>query len=183
MKKEYILDILTMKEVLGKYGIKTGKRIPCPLHNGKHNNFQVYEKSFYCFKCGAGGDVIKFVSLYFKIDYAPALRKLEYDFGICSCPSLKERHRMLKVAAKRREEEEYKKQKDKQWSVCYGDLCEYLKWLKDQPNTKEILFDISYINRMLDKLEADHSICFDSKALVNALYTKHQKEGGVLFFE
>lgn len=37
---------------------KTGRniRIPCPIHNGKNDNFILNDNnSFHCFKCGAGG--------------------------------------------------------------------------------------------------------------------------------
>jgi len=35
-----------------------GRRIamPCPIHNGKNNNFNLYrDNSYFCFKCGAKG--------------------------------------------------------------------------------------------------------------------------------
>ena len=37
----------------------------CPFHNEKSPSFNVYPEnnSFYCFGCGAGGDVITFLSL------------------------------------------------------------------------------------------------------------------------
>jgi DNA primase len=36
----------------------TGRRvsIPCPIHGGKNDNFNVYDNnSYHCFKCGANG--------------------------------------------------------------------------------------------------------------------------------
>lgn len=35
-----------------------GRRVsmPCPIHNGTNNNFNLYsDNSFHCFKCGANG--------------------------------------------------------------------------------------------------------------------------------
>ena len=38
-----IKDRLTMREVLEHYGYSAKRRMPCPLHNGKDNNFEVKE--------------------------------------------------------------------------------------------------------------------------------------------
>lgn len=40
------------------------------------------DKTFYCFGCGATGDVITFTARFFGISAGSAARKLEIDFGI-----------------------------------------------------------------------------------------------------
>ena len=47
----------------------------CPFHNEKSPSFTVFPatKSFYCFGCGAGGDVITFTMKAENIGYADAL--------------------------------------------------------------------------------------------------------------
>ncbi len=56
----------------------------CPFHNEKTPSFTVYPEngSFYCFGCGAGGDVITFTSLIENLDYMEAVRLLADRSGI-----------------------------------------------------------------------------------------------------
>ena len=50
----------------------------CPFHNEKTPSFNVHPQRqiYHCFGCGAGGDVIKFVQEYEKVDFMTALRLL-----------------------------------------------------------------------------------------------------------
>ena len=50
----------------------------CPFHSEKTPSFTVFRntKSFHCFGCGAGGDVITFVMLIENTDYVSAVTKL-----------------------------------------------------------------------------------------------------------
>ena len=56
----------------------------CPFHNEKTPSFTVYPEngSFYCFGCGAGGDVFSFIKLIENLDYADAIRFLAEKSGI-----------------------------------------------------------------------------------------------------
>lgn len=56
----------------------------CPFHSEKTPSFSVNEeKQFYhCFGCGAGGDIIKFVQDYYKLDFNDAIAKICNDNGI-----------------------------------------------------------------------------------------------------
>lgn len=56
----------------------------CPFHNEKTPSFTVYPEngSFYCFGCGAGGDVITFISLIENLDYMEAVKLLADRSGI-----------------------------------------------------------------------------------------------------
>ena len=73
---------LTMPQVLQYYGftINRAKRIPCPLHNGTDANCGVKEHYIHCFVCGQSADVIKFVQVYFGLDFQSAISKLNDDF-------------------------------------------------------------------------------------------------------
>ena len=53
----------------------------CPFHND-HSPSMKADDNFYCFGCGATGDVITFTSRFFGITPASAARKLAMDFGI-----------------------------------------------------------------------------------------------------
>ena len=50
----------------------------CPFHSEKTPSFVVYPEtqSFYCFGCGAGGDVITFVRKINNLDYVEAVKML-----------------------------------------------------------------------------------------------------------
>lgn len=56
----------------------------CPFHNEKTPSFTVYPEngSFYCFGCGAGGDVFSFVKLIENLDYVDAIKLLAERSGI-----------------------------------------------------------------------------------------------------
>ncbi len=56
----------------------------CPFHNEKTPSFTLYPEngSFYCFGCGTGGDVIRFVMLAENLDYIEAVRYLADRSGL-----------------------------------------------------------------------------------------------------
>ena len=56
----------------------------CPFHSEKTPSFVVYPEtqSFYCFGCGAGGDVITFIKKINNIDYIEAVKLLAARAGM-----------------------------------------------------------------------------------------------------
>ena len=56
----------------------------CPFHNEKTPSFVVYPEtqSFYCFGCGAGGDVINFIKRINNVDYLEAVKFLAGRAGM-----------------------------------------------------------------------------------------------------
>lgn len=56
----------------------------CPFHNEKTPSFTVYPEtqSFYCFGCGAGGDVITFVRRIENLDYVEAVKNVAQMAGM-----------------------------------------------------------------------------------------------------
>ena len=56
----------------------------CPFHGEKTPSFTVYPEnnSFYCFGCGAGGDVITFVKRIENLDYRDAVKFLADRAGM-----------------------------------------------------------------------------------------------------
>lgn len=56
----------------------------CPFHNEKTGSFNVYpdSQSFYCFGCGAGGDVITFTKKINNLDYVEAVKSLAARAGM-----------------------------------------------------------------------------------------------------
>jgi DNA primase len=77
--REIVSDYLPLKKSSGaKY------RALCPFHTEKTPSFYVDadKQLFYCFGCGAGGDVFKFLMLYEKLEFPEALRLLAERFRI-----------------------------------------------------------------------------------------------------
>ena len=75
---------LTMPQVLDYYGIERNRanRIRCILHNGQDFNCGIKDHYIHCFVCGQSADVIKFVQVYFSLDFQSAISKLNDDFRL-----------------------------------------------------------------------------------------------------
>lgn len=73
---------LTMPQVLNYYGIERNRanRIRCVLHNGQDFNCGIKDHYIHCFVCGQSADAIKFVQVYFGLDFQSAISKLNDDF-------------------------------------------------------------------------------------------------------
>ena len=67
-----------------RYGlaIQQGNMVCCPFHADRTPSMKLNEDYFYCFGCGAHGDVIEFTSKLFDISALDAAKKLAADFGI-----------------------------------------------------------------------------------------------------
>jgi hypothetical protein len=54
----------------------------CPFHNDRHPSLKLNEEYFFCFSCGAKGDVIDFVARLYNLSNYEAAQRLASDFGI-----------------------------------------------------------------------------------------------------
>lgn len=85
---EEIRDRCDIEEVVGQYvSLKragSNRNGLCPFHSEKTPSFTVFPatRSFYCFGCGAGGDVITFIQKIENLDYVDALEFLAARAGI-----------------------------------------------------------------------------------------------------
>ena len=89
--QEYIQEVVRrndIEEVVGQYVQlrRRGRTLSglCPFHNEKTPSFVVYPdtQSFYCFGCGAAGDVINFVRKYNNLGYVESVKQLAARVGI-----------------------------------------------------------------------------------------------------
>ena len=119
-----IKDRLTMRDVLEHYGYAVKRRMPCPIHSGKGNNFEIKEKSWRCYSRCGGGDVISFVQQLFGLSFTETLKKIDADFVLNiykehTFEELRRSHyRQQAVKAKReREQREEQKAKDEYWAI------------------------------------------------------------------
>ncbi len=66
------------------YGLRVSRNgmTCCPFHEDAHPSLKLNEDYFFCFGCGATGDVIAFAGMLFDLRPREAARKLAADFGI-----------------------------------------------------------------------------------------------------
>ena len=72
------------REAAERYGVsinRQGKAL-CPFHNDRHPSLYVADDHFYCFACGAHGDVIDFAANFFDLPLYEAAQRLAADFGV-----------------------------------------------------------------------------------------------------
>ena len=81
---ELVKASVTVKQAAELYGHEAnrGDMICCPFHDDRHPSMKLNKDYFYCFGCGATGDVIDFVARLFGLSSYEAAKKLVYDFGI-----------------------------------------------------------------------------------------------------
>ena len=79
-----VVDVVGSYVELKKAG--ANYKAPCPFHDEKTASFVVspQKQIYHCFGCGAGGDSVKFVMEYEKLNYPEALEKLadSYNFTL-----------------------------------------------------------------------------------------------------
>ena len=132
-----IKSILTMPQVLDYYGIERNRanRIRCVLHNGQNFNCGIKDHYIHCFVCGQSADVIKFVQVYFDLDFQSAISKLNDDFRL-GLPIGKKIDRrtqleMNKAAFKRKRKIEAEKKRREQIENDYWTAFDEWKRLDD----------------------------------------------------
>lgn len=81
---ENIKVAVTVRQAAEHYGLEVNRNgmVCCPFHEDRHPSMKLNEDYFYCFGCGATGDVIDLVARLFGISNYEAVQKLAYDFGI-----------------------------------------------------------------------------------------------------
>ena len=78
-----IKAVVTTRQAAESFGLavdKSGMAL-CPFHDDHHPSLKL-DRRYYCFACGASGDVIDFTARFFGISNHSAAIKLARDFGI-----------------------------------------------------------------------------------------------------
>ena len=75
---------VSCREAEERYGVEVNHygMALCPFHNDRHPSLYVADDHYYCFACGAHGDVIDFVGKLFQLSPYDAARKLMADFHL-----------------------------------------------------------------------------------------------------
>ena len=152
---ETVKAAVTVRQAAEHYGLKINRSgmICCPFHDDRHPSLKLNEDYFYCFGCGAKGDVIDFVARLFGLSSYEAAQKLAYDFGIDPdkppTAAALEKPKYPLARAFRQEE-----------LHCQRVLCDYLhlleRWkVQYAPNSPDEVLDDRFVEacQMLDRIE------------------------------
>ena len=85
---ETIKVVVSVKQAAEHYGLKVSRNgmTCCPFHHDRHPSLKLNEDYFYCFGCGAKGDVIDLVARLLDLSSYEAAQKLTADFDISTEP-------------------------------------------------------------------------------------------------
>ncbi len=118
---EQVKTTVTTRQAAERYGltVSTPGMTRCPFHDDHNPSMKLNDTYYYCFGCGAKGDVIYFTAKLFNISNSEAAQKLAQDFGISAeKPSIYAKLQHYKTLI---EQEEH----------CFRVLSDYLKILKN----------------------------------------------------
>lgn len=146
---------ISVSDAAEHYGLQVSRNgmTCCPFHDDQYPSMKLNERYFYCFGCGATGDVIDLVARLFDLSSYEAAQKLAQDFGIDpdkppAAAVLPKPERPL-LTAYRQEEVR-----------CLRVLCDYLHLLESwkvqyAPKTLEDVLDDRFVEacQMLDYVE------------------------------
>ena len=81
---ELVKQNICVPDAAEHYGLQVNRNgmCSCPFHEDQHPSMKLNERYFYCFGCGATGDVIDFTARLYKLSPKEAAEKLAQDFGI-----------------------------------------------------------------------------------------------------
>lgn len=152
---ETVKASVSVPEAARAYGLTVTRHnmTRCLFHDDRHPSLKLNPDFYYCFGCGAKGDVIDLVAGLFDLSLYEAARKIAEDFGIDpdNPPKVaalaKPRHPMIRAF---RDDERY----------CQRVLCDYLHLLENwkvqyAPTSMEEEPDDRFVEacQMLDRAE------------------------------
>ena len=134
---EAVKQSVSTREAAEFYGIKVSRTgmACCPFHDDKNPSMKLNEEYFYCFGCGATGDVIDFTAKLFDLSPKEAAEKLAQDFGLIYDSQAPPRRRYVR---QKTEAQQFREDRQR----CYRVLSDYYhllkKWESDHsPRTPE----------------------------------------------
>ena len=141
---ETIKAAISVKQAAEHYGLKVSHNgmACCPFHNDRHPSLKLNEDYFFCFGCGAKGDVIDLVARLFDLSSYEAAQKLALDFGLDPKPPT--------AAAMVKPKRPYIRQLREDEMLCFRVLTDYLHLLEDwkvryAPKTPEDALDDRFV--------------------------------------
>ncbi len=83
---EGVKSVVSVPQAAKMYGLEVMRMgmVCCPFHEDKHPSLKLNEDYFYCFGCGAAGDVIALIAKLFGLSNYQSAQKLAYDLAVDS---------------------------------------------------------------------------------------------------
>ena len=134
---ETVKQSITVREAAQMYGIEINRSgmACCPFHDDKNPSMKLNEEYFYCFGCGATGDVIDFTARLYNLSPKEAAEKLAQDFGLAYDSQAPPRRRYLRQKS---EAQKFKEDRDHTFWVLADYFHLLRKWETDYtPKTPE----------------------------------------------
>ena len=134
---EAVKQSVTVREAAQIYGIEVNRSgmACCPFHDDKNPSMKLNEEYFYCFGCGATGDVIDFTARLYNLSPKEAAEKLAQDFGLAYDSQAPPRRRYIRQKS---EAQKFKEDRDHAFRVLADYFHLLRKWETDySPKTPE----------------------------------------------
>ncbi|WP_125116847.1 LPD16 domain-containing protein [Agathobaculum sp. Marseille-P7918] len=134
---EAVKQSITVREAAQMYGIEVNRSgmACCPFHDDKNPSMKLNEEYFYCFGCGATGDVIDFTARLYNLSPKEAAEKLAQDFGLAYDSQAPPRRRYVRQKS---EAQKFKEDRDHAFRVLADYFHLLRKWETDYtPKTPE----------------------------------------------
>ena len=134
---ETVKQSVTVREAAQMYGIEVNRNgmVCCPFHDDKHPSMKLNEEYFYCFGCGATGDVIDFTARLYNLAPREAAEKLAQDFGLAYDSQAPPRRRYIR---QKTEGQKFREDRDHAFRVLSDYYHLLRKWETDySPKTPE----------------------------------------------
>ena len=134
---EAVKQSITVREAAQMYGIEVNRSgmACCPFHDDKNPSMKLNEEYFYCFGCGATGDVIDFTARLYNLSPKEAAEKLAQDFGLAYDSQTPPRRRYVR---QKTEAQKFKEDRDHAFRVLADYFHLLRKWETDYtPKTPE----------------------------------------------
>ena len=156
---EAVKQSVSTRDAAAFYGIEVKRNgmACCPFHDDKNPSMKLNEEYFYCFGCGATGDVIDFTAKLFDLSPKEAAEKLAQDFGLIYDSQAPPRRRYVR---QKTEAQQFREDRQR----CYRVLSDYYyllkKWeadnsprtLEEEPHPRfvEAIQKKTYVEYLLD---------------------------------
>lgn len=109
MTKEEVKQKYSMRSVVESYGFQVNRAgfISCPFHKGdREASMKIYKDSYYCFGCGANGDIFSFIQTMDSCDFKTAFYSLGGTYEKPSFQSKLSVYKLKKQATQREKAKE-----------------------------------------------------------------------------
>ena len=145
---ETIKAAIPVKQAAEHYGLKASRNgmACCPFHHDRHPSLKLNEDYYFCFGCGAKGDVIDLVARLFDLSGYEAAQRLAADFGISTEPG-------QAAAASCKPKRPHIRQFREDEMLCFRVLMDYLHLLEDwkvryAPKTPDEPYDDRFVEAL-----------------------------------